>query len=57
VQAEIEAGNINEFTKLEVTQSANLPKERSLPLSIYLLMGALGFLLIAVFVVLFIKPK
>jgi capsular polysaccharide biosynthesis protein len=57
VQAEIEAGNINEFTKLEVTQSANLPKERSLPLSIYLLMGALGFLLIAVFVVLSIKPK
>lgn len=57
VQAEIEAGNINEFTKLEVTQSAALPKERSAPLSIYLLMGALGFLLIAVFVVLFIKPK
>ena len=29
-QAEIEAGNINEFVKLEATQSKNLPKERSI---------------------------
>ena len=56
-QAEIEAGNLNEFIKLEVTQSANLPKERSLPLANYLLAGASGFLLLAVFSILFIKPK
>ena len=56
-QAEIEAGNINEFVKLEVTQSANLPKERSIPLGGYLLAGSTGFLTLAVFVVLFMKPK
>lgn len=56
-QAEIDSGGVNEFVKLEVTQSANLPKERSNPLSNYLLAGASGFLLLAVFVVLFIKPK
>lgn len=56
-QAEIEAGSLNEFIKLEVTQSANLPKERSLSLGNYLLAGASGFLFVAVFVVLFIKPK
>jgi capsular polysaccharide biosynthesis protein len=56
-QAEIEAGNLNEFIKLEVTQSANLPKERSIPLANYLLAGISGLLLLAVFVLLFIKPK
>ena len=56
-QAEIEAGNLNEFIKLEVTQSANLPKERSLPLANYLLAGASGFVLLAVFFVLFTKTK
>ncbi len=56
-QAEIEAGNINQFVKLEVTQSANLPKERSVPLSGYLLAGSAGFLTLAVFAVLFMKPK
>lgn len=56
-QAEIESGNLNEFIKLEVTQSANLPKERSTPLSAYLLAGSSGFLLLAVFAVLFIKPN
>lgn len=57
VQAEIEAGNLNEFIKLEVTQSANLPKERSIPLSNYLLAGASGFLLLVVLIVLFVKRK
>ncbi|MDP1715075.1 MAG: hypothetical protein Q8L41_10055 [Anaerolineales bacterium] len=57
VQAEIDAGNINEFVKLEVTQYDNLPVERSIPLSGYLLAGSVGFLTFAVFVVLFIKPK
>jgi capsular polysaccharide biosynthesis protein len=57
VQAEIEAGNLNEFIKLEVTQSANLPKERSIPLANYLLAGAMAFVLLAVFFVLFLKSK
>lgn len=56
-QAEIEARNFNEFIKLEVTQSANLPKERRTPLSGYLLTGSVGFLTLAVFVVLFVKPQ
>jgi hypothetical protein len=57
VQAEIEAGNVSEFVKLEVTQSSSLPKERSISLSIYLLVGSTGFLTVAVFIFLFIKPK
>lgn len=57
VHAEIEAGNINQFIKLEVTQSANIPVERSIPLSSYLLSGASIFLLISVFFILFTKPK
>ncbi|WKZ40729.1 MAG: hypothetical protein QY328_01590 [Anaerolineales bacterium] len=57
VQTEIEAGNINEFVRLEVTQSANLPKQRSISLGVFLLAGSSAFLLLAAFVVLFIKPK
>ena len=57
VKAEIAAGNINEFVKLEVTQSKGLPKERSIPLSGYLLAGSMGFLMLAVFIILFVKPK
>jgi capsular polysaccharide biosynthesis protein len=56
-QAEIAAGNINQFVKLEITQSTGLPKERSIPLSGYLLAGSMGFLTLAVFVLLFIKPR
>ena len=56
-QAEIQSGNLNKFIKLEVTQGANLPKQRSVPLANYLLAGSSGFLLLAMFVVLFIKPK
>ena len=56
-QTEIQSGNLNEFIKLEVTQSANLPKQRSVPLANYLLTGSSGFLLLAMFAVLFIKPK
>lgn len=56
-QTEIQSGNLNEFIKLEVTQSANLPKQRSVSLANYLLAGSSGFLLLAMFVVLFIKPK
>ena len=56
-QAEIEAGDLNEFIKLEVAQSADLPKERSISISNYLLVGASGFLLLSIFFILFIKPK
>ncbi|GAB1469260.1 hypothetical protein MASR2M66_01360 [Chloroflexota bacterium] len=56
-QAEIASGNINEFIKLEVTQSENLPTQRRNSVSAYLLAGASGFLLLAVLAVLFIKPK
>jgi capsular polysaccharide biosynthesis protein len=57
VQAEIEAGNINEFVRLEVTQSDDLPMQRSIPLSSFLLAGSSVFLLLSVFFVLFTKPK
>jgi hypothetical protein len=56
-QAEIAAGGLNEFIQLEVTQSADLPKTRSIPLAAFLLAGSSGFLLLAAFAVLFIKPK
>ena len=56
-QAEIKAGNIHELVRLEVTQSNKLPKERSVPLSNYLLAGTFGFSLLAVFFVLFVKTK
>jgi len=56
-QADIDSGAINEFIKLEATQSEHLPKERSIPLSGYLLAGSVGFLTLAVFIVLFVKPK
>lgn len=56
-QAEIKAGNIHELVRLEVTQANKLPKERSVPLSNYLLAGTFGFSLLAVFFVLFVKTK
>jgi capsular polysaccharide biosynthesis protein len=56
-QSEIEAGNINEFVKLEATQSENLPKERSTPLASYLIVSSVGLLNLIVFIVLFTKPK
>ena len=57
IQSNIDNGNINEFVKLEVTQTANLPVERRVPISGYLLGGSAGFLALAVFALLFIKPK
>lgn len=57
VQSEVQAGNIEEFLRLEVTQAVNLPKERSISLSEYVLAGSVGFLTLAVFAVLFVKPK
>lgn len=57
VQEKIESGDINPFVRLEVAQSANLPIERSVPLSNYLFAGASGFLFIAAFAALFIRRK
>jgi capsular polysaccharide biosynthesis protein len=57
VIAETDPGNINEFVKLEVTQSTDLLKERSVPLSGYLLVGSTSFLTLAFFALLFTKPK
>lgn len=57
VQAEIDAGNVNEFVKLEATQSEKIPTARSIPLSGYLFAGSTGFLVLAVFGILFIKSK
>ncbi len=56
-QAEIDAGNVNQYVKIEVTQSSNLPKQRSIPLSGYLMAGAVGFLTLAVFAVLFTRSR
>ncbi len=56
-QAEMEAGNINQFVRLEVVQSDDLPIERSVPLSSFLLAGSSVFLLLSAFFVLFTKPK
>lgn len=56
-QAQVSSGAVNEFVRFEVTQSLKIPAERSVPLSGYLLAGSFGFLTLAVFVVLFIKPK
>lgn len=57
VQADIDARILNEFIDVEVTQSADLPLERRVPFSTYLLTGSISFLTLAVFVLLFIKPK
>lgn len=52
VQSEVQAGNINEFVKLEVTQAVNLPRQRSISLSEYMLAGSISLLTLAVFIVL-----
>jgi pimeloyl-ACP methyl ester carboxylesterase len=54
VRSEIEAGNLNEYIRLEVTQSEHLPRERRAALGEYLLAGSVVFLLVAVFYVLMI---
>lgn len=56
-QADVDSGAINEFIRLEATQSEDLPRERSISLSGYLLAGSVGFLTLAVFVALFIAPR
>lgn len=44
---------LNPFIRVETAQVENLPAERSLPLSTYLLIGAIGFLAVSAFGVLF----
>lgn len=47
------AQGLNSFIEVNVTQAANLPIERSVPLGTYLVTGALGFLALASMLVLF----
>jgi hypothetical protein len=56
VQSEVDLGNVNEFVRVEATQSQNLPAGRRVPMSGYLLAGSAGFLVVAVFAVLFVNP-
>lgn len=56
-KADVASGAINEFVRLEATQSESIAKERSIPLSSYLLASSIGFLTLAIFALLFIKPK
>ena len=52
------ADGLNSFIEATVTQTAQLPVEHSVPISTYLFVGALAFLTLASFLVLFfIKPK
>ena len=57
-QANVSAQDgLNSFIKIEVTQSANLPKQRSAPLSAYLLAGTLAaWFLSALSILFFRKP-
>jgi capsular polysaccharide biosynthesis protein len=49
---------LNSFIEATVTQTAQLPVERSVPVSTYLFVGAISFLAVASFLVLFfVKPK
>jgi hypothetical protein len=47
---------LNSFIRVEVTQSADLPVGRSVPVSAYLLAGTLGFWFVSALIVLFTKP-
>lgn len=44
---------LNSFIRADMAQVENLPSERSLPQSTYLLIGAIGFLAVSAFTVLF----
>jgi capsular polysaccharide biosynthesis protein len=46
-------GGLNSFIRIEVTQAANLPKQRSVPLSAYLLAGTIAAWFLGAFAVLF----
>lgn len=54
----IASGELNSFIQIEVTQSTDLPVERSEPMSTYLLVGAISLLAVSAFVIpFFSKPK
>jgi len=57
IELEKSSFGINPFIQVGLVQEAGMPVARSIPLSAYLLAGSIGFLTLAVFVVLFIKPK
>ncbi len=48
---------LNSFIRADMAQVENLPSERSLPLSTYLLIGAIGFLAASAFGVLFFSRE
>jgi capsular polysaccharide biosynthesis protein len=49
------ADGLNSFIEATVTQTAQLPVERSVPVSTYLFVGAIAFLTLASFLVLFLS--
>jgi len=51
------AGDLNSFIEVTLTQSAQIPVERSIPLSTYLLVGAVVFLAVGSLFVLFISSS
>ena len=51
------ATGLNSFVQVEVTQGENLPVERSTSLGEYLLAGAIGFLLLSSFFILFFSSR
>lgn len=53
----ISSGELNSFIQIEVTQAADLPVERSEPMSSYLLMGAIGLLAVSAFAILFFSKS
>ena len=48
---------LNAAIRIEVTQAGNLPKQRSLPLSAYLLAGTVGAWLLGALGILFFEPR
>lgn len=59
VQAEVvnPAGGLEKYISVSATQTQNLSAHRRVGLSVYLLVGALGFLAVSAFVILFFKPE
>jgi len=49
----VTADGLNSLIEATVTQAAQLPVERSTPMSTYLFVGAIAFLTVASFLVLF----
>ncbi len=58
VQANVGAQDgLNAAIQIEVTQAGNLPKQRSLPFSAYLLAGTVGVWLLGALGILFFEPR